>query len=318
MPHKIALRTFLARGGLLLLWIPVAWPFEAEGTLQVTWFLAVLVGVVLSSILTHRWTRHPWRPGAATAALLLGMALLAGHGYLLKRCRVHGSGPCIELNTFMPAWPGPELQAYLDEHGSVEAAIQADCITEVDRYSRADPNLEVSLAAYGGLGLVGMFLLNLGLLHLAQGLPLVQASIRPPNGARNLVFVSYRTADRPAARALVTALEAAGQPCWFDERDMPLGAVVAVSIDVAFEAADRALFLWGPTGWGPYQRLEISAWLSYVSAGRATAAVIVLPGAGPVPGLLAGLKHTPLPNPPEEEALGRTVDLVRDMKRPEA
>lgn len=68
--------------------------------------------------------------------------------------------------------------------------------------------------------------------------------LRPNAGTVGYVFVSYASEDRDEVTRLVTALEAAGVPCWMAPRDVPPFSDYAEQISTAIEAGAALLLMY--------------------------------------------------------------------------
>ncbi|MFL4470687.1 toll/interleukin-1 receptor domain-containing protein [Tateyamaria armeniaca] len=95
------------------------------------------------------------------------------------------------------------------------------------------------------------------------------------------VFLSHNSRDKPAARALCTALTAKGCSVFFDDRDMDNDRIAGSEIDEAFDKTLVFAGCWGPAGVGRYQTFELDMGFNFAIDPKFSLITVILPGATP-------------------------------------
>lgn len=100
-------------------------------------------------------------------------------------------------------------------------------------------------------------------------------------------FISYQAADRAFAERLASVLTTRSVRVWFDQWDLRPGELVSQTIERALVDSRAVLFIFGPSGFGKWQELELSAFLSHlVQQPERRFVPILAPG--------ASIEHVPL------------------------
>ena len=95
------------------------------------------------------------------------------------------------------------------------------------------------------------------------------------------VFLSHNSKDKPAARALCTALTAQGCSVFFDDRDLENDRIAGSEIDSAIDKTLVFAGCWGPAGVGRYQNFELDIGFSFAIDSKFSLITVILPGATP-------------------------------------
>ncbi|MEO0379007.1 MAG: toll/interleukin-1 receptor domain-containing protein [Pseudomonadota bacterium] len=95
------------------------------------------------------------------------------------------------------------------------------------------------------------------------------------------VFLSHNSKDKPAARALCTALEQEGCSVFFDDQDMDNDQIAGSAIDDAFDKTLVFAGCWGPAGVGRYQKFELDMGFNFAIDAKFSLISVILPGATP-------------------------------------
>ncbi|WP_299724777.1 toll/interleukin-1 receptor domain-containing protein [uncultured Tateyamaria sp.] len=95
------------------------------------------------------------------------------------------------------------------------------------------------------------------------------------------VFLSHNSRDKPAARALCTALTEAGCSVFFDDQDMENDRIAGSEIDAAFDKTLVFAGCWGPAGVGRYQNFELDMGFNFAIDSKFSLITVILPGATP-------------------------------------
>jgi len=99
------------------------------------------------------------------------------------------------------------------------------------------------------------------------------------------VFLCHNSSENPEVRRINSALQRAGLVTWLDEEQIPLGAVWQVELEKQVRSVRSACVFVGDSGLGPWQDVEIRAFLSqFVKRGRPVIPVI-MPSASAIPEL---------------------------------
>ena len=99
------------------------------------------------------------------------------------------------------------------------------------------------------------------------------------------VFLCHNTKDKPDVRGIRGKLEAAGVRTWFDEEQLRPGTAWQVVLEEQIEAIESAAIFVGRAGIGPWQDLEMRAFLSEFVNRRLPVIPVILASATTIPEL---------------------------------
>ena len=82
-----------------------------------------------------------------------------------------------------------------------------------------------------------------------------------PNQPRYDVFLCHNSEDKDLVRQVEEKLRAKGVKAWFDERELPPGTQWRPALEEQIDLIGAAAVFVGNSGIGPWQQLEIDAFL---------------------------------------------------------
>jgi hypothetical protein len=104
------------------------------------------------------------------------------------------------------------------------------------------------------------------------------------------VFLCHNSADKPEVRKLFAALEKENISPWFDERHLQPGVPWQTVLENEISRIKSAAIIVGPNGKGPWQDLEVQAFLSEFTKRRCRMIPVILESSPKVPNLPIFLK----------------------------
>ena len=113
----------------------------------------------------------------------------------------------------------------------------------------------------------------------------VQGNEATPSDNKFAVFLSYNTKDREDVRAVRDELEAGGVRTWFDEEQLRPGLAWQDVLEEDIGAIECAAVFVGPSGIGPWQNVEMRAFLIEFANRRCPVIPVILRTAGDIPEL---------------------------------
>jgi len=99
------------------------------------------------------------------------------------------------------------------------------------------------------------------------------------------VFLCHNSADKPAVRTLNRTMKDAGVKPWLDEEQLPLGLPWQDELERIIGNVGSAAVLVGETGFGPWQNVELRAFLDEFVSRNCPVIPVLLPDAPSVPSL---------------------------------
>ncbi len=91
------------------------------------------------------------------------------------------------------------------------------------------------------------------------------------------VFLCHNSADKPAVKAIGRRLKAAGVKPWLDEWEIPPGQLWQDQLQEQIEDIGAAAVFVGTDGEGPWQKLEIQAFLQQFVDRKCPVIPVILP-----------------------------------------
>jgi hypothetical protein len=98
-------------------------------------------------------------------------------------------------------------------------------------------------------------------------------------------FLCYNSGDKDAIRVLNTRLKDSGIVTWFDEDELPPGRVLQDELERQISSIKSAIVAVGQAGIGPWQNVEIRAFISEFIRCRCPIIPLILPDCEDVPDL---------------------------------
>lgn len=99
------------------------------------------------------------------------------------------------------------------------------------------------------------------------------------------VFLCHNSQDKPAVRKLNVALKSAGISTWFDEEQLEPGAIWQTELEKHIAEVRNACVFVGDSGQGPWQDIEIRAFLNEFVNRGCTVIPVILPETAEIPDL---------------------------------
>ncbi len=131
------------------------------------------------------------------------------------------------------------------------------------------------------------------------------------------LFISYHSEDKAEVKVFVDNLQETGLRIWFDEYHLPLGQPFAESLEDALKSSAAIAVLVGPSGIGPWTRMEINGALAKHVNDGARIIPILLPGSVEKPKLPAFLECFPwlnLSSGFDMSAIGKLKSCLLNME----
>mgnify|MGYP001810444568 CR=1 FL=1 len=91
-------------------------------------------------------------------------------------------------------------------------------------------------------------------------------------------FLSHKSCDKPAARAIKNLIVKHGLAAWLDEDELTPGAKWQDGLEQAIKACRSVAVLVGPSGEGPWQSEEVQAALNIATREELRVFAVLLPG----------------------------------------
>lgn len=105
------------------------------------------------------------------------------------------------------------------------------------------------------------------------------------------VFLCHNVNDKVEVRRLARALEARGVRTWLDEEQLRPGVAWQVVLEEQIGAIETAAIFVGDSGLGPWQDMEVRAFITEFVRRRCPVIPVILPNAKTVPELPIFLRH---------------------------
>jgi hypothetical protein len=117
-----------------------------------------------------------------------------------------------------------------------------------------------------------------------------QSQAASPQTEKFDVFLCHKSKDMPSIRRMNDTLKQAGLRTWLDEEQLPLGSPWQVELENRISDIRVAAVFVGDTGLGPWQDMEVRAFLNEFVRRGIPVIPIILPEAAAVPDLPLFLK----------------------------
>ena len=98
-------------------------------------------------------------------------------------------------------------------------------------------------------------------------------------------FLCHNTLDKPEVRKINASLKKAGIRTWFDEEQLKAGRAWQPALEKQIKSIRNALVFVGSRGLGPWEEVEVRAFLSEFVKRQCPVIPVILPGSKVIPEL---------------------------------